>query len=262
MLGGCGPLGGAIGVRSRVEKPGPRLNGFGGGGTLSGARAAREVMGMGARVLRLLPGLAAIAVWLGLCAPANAHPHVWVTVETTLLYERGGFTGFKHKWTFDEFYSAMAVEGLDTNNDGKYSREELAELAKVNVTSLKDFSYFTFPQLAGQAVKLGEPRDYWLEHKDGILTLYFVLPFATPVLPEAKRLTFGVYDPSFFIAFELAKGANPIRLSEGAPKGCQIKVGVPERDPGDASALGEQLSAIPGFGVSVSKVASVECKGP
>ena len=90
---------------------------------------------MGAKVLRLLPGLAAIAVLLGLCAPANAHPHVWVTVETTLLYERGGFTGFRHKWTFDEFYSAMAVEGLDTNNDGKYSREELAELAKVNVTS-------------------------------------------------------------------------------------------------------------------------------
>ena len=73
-----------------------------------------------------------------------------MTVESTLLYENGAFTGFQHKWTFDEFYSAMAVEGLDTNKDGKYRREELAELAKVNVTSLKDFGYFTFPQLAGQ----------------------------------------------------------------------------------------------------------------
>ncbi len=50
---------------------------------------------MGAKVLRLLPGLAAIAVLLGLCVPANAHPHVWVTVETTLLYERGAFTGLQ-----------------------------------------------------------------------------------------------------------------------------------------------------------------------
>jgi ABC-type uncharacterized transport system substrate-binding protein len=219
-------------------------------------------MGMLWKSLRLLPGLAFVAALLGLSAPANAHPHVWVTVETTLLYERGAFTGFRHTWTFDEFYSAMAVEGLDTNKDGKYSREELAELAKVNVTSLKDFSYFTFPQLAGQAVKLGEPRDYWLEHKDGILTLHFVLPLATPVLPEAKGLTFGVYDPSFFIAFELAKGPNPVRLGEGAPKSCSLRVGAPERDPGDASALGEQLTAITGFGVSVAKVASVECKGP
>jgi ABC-type uncharacterized transport system substrate-binding protein len=217
---------------------------------------------MGAIFWRLLPGLALLAALLGVSVPANAHPHVWVTVETTLLYERGAFTGFRHKWTFDEFYSAMAVEGLDTNKDGKYSRQELAELAKVNVVSLKDFSYFTFPQLAGQAVKLGEPRDYWLEHKDGILTLHFVLPFATPVLAEAKGLTFGVYDPSFFIAFDLAKVEKPLRLGEGAPKGCSLKVGAPERDPGDASALGEQLTAITGFGVSVAKLASVECNGP
>ncbi len=216
---------------------------------------------MGAKVLRLLPGLAVLAVLLGFCAPANAHPHVWVTIETTLLYERGGFTGFQHKWTFDEFYSAMAVEGLDTNNDGKYTREELAELAKVNVTSLKDFSYFTFPQLAGKAIKLGEPRDYWLEHKDGILILHFMLPFATPVLAEAKGLTFGVYDPSFFIAFDLAK-TDPLRLGEGAPKSCSLKVGGAERDARDASALGEQLTAIPGFGVSVAKIASVQCIGP
>jgi ABC-type uncharacterized transport system substrate-binding protein len=185
-----------------------------------------------------------------------------VSVETLLLYERGAFTGFRHKWTFDEFYSAMAVEGLDTNKDGKFSREEMAELAKVNVTSLKDFGYFTFPQLAGQALKLGEPRDYWLEHKDGVLSLHFVLPLATPVLAEAKGLTFGVYDPSFFIAFDLAKVAQPLRLGEGAPRGCSLKIGTPERDPRDASALGEQLSAIAGFGVSVARTASVECSGP
>jgi ABC-type uncharacterized transport system substrate-binding protein len=214
------------------------------------------------KVSRLVPGVALIAALLTFAGPASAHPHVWVAVETTLLYERGAFTGFRHKWTFDEFYSAMAVEGLDTDKDGKFSREELAELAKVNVTSLKDFGYFTFPQLAGQALKLGEPRDYWLEHKDGVLSLHFVLPLATPVLAEAKGLAFGVYDPSFFIAFDLAKVAQPLRLGEGAPKACSLKIGAPERDPRDASALGEQLSAIAGFGVSVARTASVECSGP
>jgi ABC-type uncharacterized transport system substrate-binding protein len=224
-------------------------------------RAAREVLGMPLKLLRLRPLLLLAFVSL-LGGSAQAHPHVWVTVESTLIYENGVFTGFRHKWTFDEFYSSMAVEGLDSNKDGKYSREELAELAKVNVTSLKDFSYFTWPQLAGQPVKLGEPRDYWLEHKDGILSLHFVLPFATPVLPEAKGLTFAVYDPSFFIAFDLAKGDNPYRLDEGTPNNCSLKMGAPSRDPREASALGEQLSAMTGFGVSVAKTASVECTGP
>lgn len=210
---------------------------------------------------RLVQGLAMIVSMLALCVPAQAHPHVWVTVETTLLYGRGAFTGLQHKWTFDEFYSAMAVEGLDTNKDGKYDRQELAELAKVNVTSLKDFGYFTFPTLAGQAVKTADPNDYWLEYKDGILSLHFILPFAGPVLPEAKGLAFAVYDPSFFIAFDLAKTDQPARLGEGAPKGCALKIGAPDRNPNDVSALGESLTAITGFGVSVAKTVSVECSG-
>jgi ABC-type uncharacterized transport system substrate-binding protein len=210
----------------------------------------------------LAQGLAMVVAMLAFCVSAHAHPHVWVTVESTLLSERGAFTGLQHKWTFDEFYSAMAVEGLDTNKDGKYSREELAELAKVNVTSLKDFGYFTFPMLAGQALKVADPHDYWLETKDGILSLHFTVPFASPVLPEAKGFTFAVYDPSFFIAFDLAKTDQPVRLGEGAPKGCALKIGAPDRNPNDASALGESLTAMTGFGVSVAKTVSVACSGP
>ena len=212
--------------------------------------------------MRLALGPTLVVMALALSVPAQAHPHVWVTVESTLLYERGSFTGLHHKWTFDEFYSAMAVEGLDTNKDGKYDREELAELAKVNVTSLKDFGYFTFPKLAGQAVKIADPTEYWLEYKDGILSLYFTAPFATPVLPEAKGFAFAVYDPSFFIAFDLAKTDHPVRLGEGAPKGCALKIGAPDRNTNDVSALGESLTAITGFGVSVAKTVSVECSGP
>lgn len=208
-------------------------------------------------------GVLAVA-WLygALATGAEAHPHVWITFETTVVYDKGTFVGVRHKWTFDEFYTAMAIEGLDKNKDGIYDREELAELAKVNVESLKDFAYFTFPALAGQPLKTGEPRDYWLEHKDSVLSLHFTLPFASPVLPEAKGLTFAVYDPSFFIAFDLAKTGQPVRLGDGAPKGCTLKVGVPERDPGDTSALGESVAALTGFGVSVAKTASVECNGP
>jgi ABC-type nickel/cobalt efflux system permease component RcnA/ABC-type uncharacterized transport system substrate-binding protein len=205
----------------------------------------------------VLQGVAAAIALAAACLPAQAHPHVWVTVETTLLYEGGAFVGLAHKWTFDEFYTAMAVEGLDQNKDGKYDRAELAELAKVNMDGLKEFGYFTFPALAGEPLKLGEPRDYWLEHKDGTLSLYFTVPFARPVLPEARGLTFSVYDPSFFIAFDLAK-AEPVRLGKGAPKDCFLKVGAQQRP--EEAALGQAFSGLGGV-VSVAKAVSVEC-GP
>lgn len=113
---------------------------------------------------------AAIAVALGsivlpwAVTPAEAHPHIWVSVRTSVVYANGTITGLRHAWTFDQYYSVMAIEGLDANKDGKYSREELAELAKVNVEALKEFAYFTFPKLKGQELAVGAPIDYHLEH--------------------------------------------------------------------------------------------------
>lgn len=98
--------------------------------------------------------------------PAEAHPHVWVTTETTVLYENGTIVGLRLKWSFDDMYTAMAIQGLDTNNDGVYSREELAELAKVNMDGLKEFDYFTDARLATQKLKFEPPKDVWLEHTE------------------------------------------------------------------------------------------------
>jgi ABC-type uncharacterized transport system substrate-binding protein len=207
---------------------------------------------------RLLQGIAAAGALLCTCLPASAHPHVWVTAEATVLYENGAFVGIAHKWTFDEYYTTMAIEGLDKNNDGKYDRSELAELAKVNVDALKEFDYFTFPVLAGQPIKLGEPRDYWLEHKNGALSLYFTIPFASPVLTDAKAFTFAIYDPSFFIAFDLAKTEHPVRLGPGAPETCTLKIDAPDQR--DTAALGP-MSQLGGM-VSIGKAIAVECGGP
>ena len=211
--------------------------------------------------LQRLTGTLGVILLGGWLAPrAQAHPHVWVVTETTVLYDNGTFVGIRHKWTFDEFYTAMAIEGLDKNNDGKYDRGELAELAKVNIEGLQESSYFTFPVLAGQQLKVRDARDYWLEHKDGILSLHFTVPFAHPVLAEAKGLTFSIYDPSYFIAFELAK-TDPVRFSEGTPASCSIKVVV--HDGEEARSLGEALQRQFGaFAVASSKAVSVECGDP
>jgi ABC-type uncharacterized transport system substrate-binding protein len=156
--------------------------------------------------MRALVGVLAVALLCGAFATrAAAHPHVWIMFEATVIHEKGAFVGVRYKWTFDEFYTAMAIEGLDKNNDGKLDREELAELANFYVTGLKEYSYFTFPALAGHKLQLGEPKDIWLEYKDNILSLNFTVPFAQPVLTDAKGFAFSVYDPSFYIALDISK---------------------------------------------------------
>ena len=65
---------------------------------------------------------------LGMAGPAAAHPHVWVTSQTTVIYENGAIAALKHRWLFDEFYTAGAVEGLDKNKDGFLTQAEFNEI--------------------------------------------------------------------------------------------------------------------------------------
>ncbi len=209
--------------------------------------------------------LAAIAAAVPASLPAAAHPHVWVSVETTVLYDGGRIAGFQHRWTFDDMYTAMAIQGLDKNGDGTFTREELAELAQVNIDGLKEFDFFTYARLKEKPVSFAPPKDYWLDHKDGVLALNFTLPLAEPVPAEAEGFEFAVYDQTFFIAFDLAKD-NPVRLSEGAPAGCTAKVGAAEKDLADLQrlndAFGGQLTAgdaNQGSGLGYASTVHVSC---
>ena len=97
----------------------------------------------------------------------------------------GSITGVRHAWTFDDMFSTYALQGIETKTKGVYTREELAPLAQTNVESLKEFGFFTFAKADGKKEKFLEPVDYFLEYKDGALTLHFTLPLKTPVKTEA-----------------------------------------------------------------------------
>jgi ABC-type uncharacterized transport system substrate-binding protein len=199
----------------------------------------------------------AAAVLVAQPRAAVAHPHMWVTVETTLLYDKGTFTGLKEKWTFDEFYTAYAIEGLDKNHDGVYDREELAELAKVNIEAMKEVGYFTYPVVGGKEVKLKATQDYWLEHKNGALSLYFTVLFDQPILTKAEGFAFAVEDPTFFIAFELAK-TDAVKFGGGAPKSCTARIGGRRDDNSDAERLAKAFAQL-ATRISAANAVSINC---
>ena len=190
---------------------------------------------------------------------AQAHPHVWVTAKAEVVYDKGAIVAIENHWTFDEFYTAMAIQGLDTNNDGIYSREELAELAKVNMEGLKEFDYFTFAKLGTAKVDFNAPIEAWLEHKDSLLTLHFKLPLKAPVAAGGGGFTFANYDPSSFIAFEMAKG-EAVSLKD-APAGCKVAVAEVEESADNKTLAGAFSQQMGGMG-GTAKSAFVTCAKP
>jgi len=189
-------------------------------------------------MLRLM-ALLALAGGLSLAAlPAQAHPHVWITATSELVYAPdGSITGVRHAWTFDDMFTTYALQGIETKTKGVYTREQLAPLAKDNVENLKEFGFFTFAKADGKKQKFEEPTDYFLEYKDSALTLHFMLPLKAPAKP--KQLALDIYDPSFFIDFKF-EDKDPVKLV-GAPASCEMKF----QRPGDADVkkLTEEMIA-------------------
>jgi ABC-type uncharacterized transport system substrate-binding protein len=189
-------------------------------------------------LIRWLLGLLLVAGSIALGAgTAQAHPHVWITATSELIYAPdGSITGVRHAWTFDDMFATYALQGIETKTKGVYSREELKPLAQTNVESLKEYAFFTFAKADGKKEKFQEPVDYYLEYKDAALTLHFTLPLKTPVKP--KQLVVEVYDPSYFIDFQMAD-KDPIKLV-GAPAGCAMKFQRPNDGSVAAQKIGEQ----------------------
>ena len=196
------------------------------------------------------------------CSAAGAHPHVWVTVKSEIVYAPdGSVTGVRHAWTFDDMFSAFATQGLDQKTKGLFTREELAPLAEENAKGLKEFNYFTFAKADGKKTPFTDPVDYWFEYTNDVLTLHFMLPLKTPA--KAQSLDIDVYDPTFFVAFSFAD-KDPVALA-AAPPQCTFAFNRPPdmTSAAQGQPLGEaffnQLDASANWGAQFASKISVKC---
>ncbi|PVB62465.1 DUF1007 family protein [Labrenzia sp. 011] len=214
----------------------------------------------------LLPVLLSV-----LLTSAAAHPHVFVEARSKLVFDdTGQAVAVNHVFRFDDAFSAFAMQGFDMNGDGVYSREELSELAKVNVESMADFGYFTFGDNTRIEFDFNAPSEYWLEVRTvpledywamkpedfaameedirmnggtmlesvDLLELHFTLPLKEPS-DAANPITLDVYDPTYYVDFRFGKESSAIG-TVNAPGACQVtRKEPPPLDDATAYALAQ-----------------------
>lgn len=191
-----------------------------------------------------LSGLVLSAVLLsaaGQIRGAEAHPHIWIDTRAEVEFDQQGrVSEIRHSWTFDDAFSVFVIQGLDEDQDGLYTRQELESLAKVNVESLEEYEFFTFMGVEVADVDFSDPTDYWLDFDADLsrLTLNFTLPLKRPAAVNEK-LILEVFDPESYVAFAV-KEQDSITLASSAPDACSIEV-KPAEDMGEefAAALAE-----------------------
>lgn len=155
-------------------------------------------------------------------SPALAHPHVWVTAKAEIVFADGKMTGIRHSWTFDEAYTAYVTQGLDRDNDGKLSPEELQPLAEENTNSLEEFGYFTTVKVNGRKQAFSPPREPRMTMDKSQVTMSYFLPLKTPA-SASGALAMEIDDPTFFVYFSLVEGQSAVALAN-APQGCVTSI--------------------------------------
>ncbi|MEP3279324.1 MAG: DUF1007 family protein [Stappiaceae bacterium] len=175
---------------------------------------------------------------------AQAHPHVFVEARSELVFDdQKRIEAVRHIWRFDDAFTAFAIQGLDEDGDGTLTQEELQPLAEVNVESLKEYDYFTALFVGQAEVAFSDPTEYWLDFSDGRLTLFYTLPLEAPILMDGQEAEFQVYDPTYFVAFEMTE-TDPFVLVD-AGSSCQMHVERPdELEEGTAQALAQIPSSV------------------
>src|SRR3569833_1106187 len=145
------------------------------------------------------------AALVGLCAllplPALAHPHIFVDAKAAITFnDAGEVVSIHNSWTFDQVYSAWSIQGLDTNNDGKYSRAELQPLADDNMDGLADYQYYTF---AGEGNDPNLPFSHGshpsIDYDGTRTTLNFDVALAKPYAIR-NSLELSIDDPEYYVA--------------------------------------------------------------
>jgi ABC-type uncharacterized transport system substrate-binding protein len=189
-----------------------------------------------------------------------------VTVRSEIVFAPNHqITGIRHAWTFDELYTAMAMQGVDTNGDGILSKEELKPVVESMVNSLKPFDYFTYVHFVGvdKMLPLKPPEHYSLDYDGNMLTLHFTLLLEEPVDASGQNVEIEVYDPSFYVAFNFAKD-EPVKMVGTPVQGCSAYTSKPDLAAEEsAKTLSEdffrQLGPSSNFGAQFAQTVTIKC---
>jgi ABC-type uncharacterized transport system substrate-binding protein len=207
--------------------------------------------------LKVCAGLASVLVAGG---DALAHPHAWIDLRTrVIMNDEGRVAALELDWLFDDFYTALIAE--EFVQEGRPPSEFLSEVASTNLANLAEYDYFTDVRLNGERLSLGKVTRSETGLRDKRLWLRFEVPLVKPVDPDTGRLTFAIYDPTYYIEIVYLDGEF-VGFSGPGADACFGRI-VPPNPSFEAVALASALdrtqSGGDGLGELFAETVVVEC---
>ncbi len=167
---------------------------------------------------------------LGLARPAAAHPHIFIEEHVEVLFDQNNVTGVRMTWSFDELYSSMLRSDYTGTKKGPITAKDGQNLHEKAFNNLASVHYFTTMSLDGKPVTFGVPKDFTASFNADDKAIYsFVIPLALPKAVANSLLEIAVFDPEYYVDFELAEN-DPVKSAGGDALKADCEAGTVQRD--------------------------------
>jgi ABC-type uncharacterized transport system substrate-binding protein len=137
---------------------------------------------------------------------ATAHPHVFLDTMLVLTFDDSQrLASIRVAWAYDEYFSmsVFADMGLDSDLDGKLTKEELAKLQGFNTDWPPDFAGDLYVESDGLDQPLSGPLNASVRVEEGRILSFISRDLVQPVTIGPQGLTIRNYDPSYYNEFTL-----------------------------------------------------------
>jgi len=152
--------------------------------------------------------------------PALSHPHVFIDAGLDVLIDtKNRVTAVRVTWAYDDFYTLVTIQdrNMDPDGDGTLTTAELDELARTDVDWDEGFPGDLYLEHASSAVALERPTGFTARYENGRLITSHLRALVVPVDVSAAPLTARIYDPTFFVAYDVT-----LPVSVDKAPGCAI----------------------------------------
>lgn len=155
---------------------------------------------------RILPALLAAVLPTTV---AQAHPHVFVSVEVAVVYENSRPTAVELAWIYDDYFSLLLLTdlGLDLDGDMVLTPDEQKTLNAAITEWPADFKGDLEVGQNQRLVPLQPRVNHTMVFEDGLVRELHTRPLGETT---ADPLMIRVYDPYYYVAYELV-GAVTIK---------------------------------------------------
>ena len=136
---------------------------------------------------------------------ALAHPHIFVTVEVTLIYENNAPVAVRLAWVYDDYFSLLITSdlGLDLDGDMVLTPDEKLTLSASVTEWPADFGGDLVVMQGDDLVTLAPRINHVMTFEDGIMREIHTRPFVAE-LGDDDPITIRVYDRFYYVAYDLA----------------------------------------------------------